>query len=464
MSTRAYGSVGSYDASRENATPGSAPVFTVSQFLDTLNQDLAYAFSGIVIEGEVASYKVSQGKWVFFDLKDDESSVNCFIPIWQLSLPLEDGMKVRLKALPKVTKWGKFSLTVQKIAPLGEGSIKKAYELLKQKLTKEGLFDPARKRPLPDRLEKIGVISSTGAAGFADFCKILNARWGGLEIQVCHTQVQGLVAPDQIIRALKYLNEKSEVDVIAIIRGGGSADDLSCFNDEALVRAIAASKIPVATGIGHEVDESLADLAADLRASTPSNCAELLTLDRFAELRRIDLQIRTLRSKLTDAISDAESIVFTRTDGIYQTIFGHLTARVSELTDKIANLRHYLNQSLASASTTELDVKIANLSHYLNQHLSASALDLETKTTNLSRHLSQLLSAALVNVGSTLKILESMNPDLVLRRGYAIISGEIEPGKILEITTFEKSISAQVKSITPRKTQNTKSNHRAKIN
>ena len=338
-------------------------------------------------------------------------------------------MKVRLKALPKVTNWGKFSLTVQKIAPIGEGSIKKAYELLKQKLTKEGLFDPAHKRPLPDHLQKIGVISSTGAAGFADFCKILNARWGGLEVQVCHTQVQGLAAADQIIRALKYLNEKSEVDIIAIVRGGGSADDLSCFNDEALVRAIAASKIPVITGIGHEVDESLADLAADLRASTPSNCAELLTLDRRAELHRIDLQLRTLRSKLTDAISETESTLFARTDDIYRTISAHLATRASDLETKIANLRHHLKQSLAVASTA----------------------DLETKIANLSRHLSQHLSAAFAKVESTLKILESMNPDLVLRRGYAIISGEVKIGETLKITTFDQSISAQVKSISPRK-------------
>lgn len=414
--------------STESALPGTDPIFTVSQFLDTLNQDLAYAFSGVVVEGEIASYKVSQGKWVFFDLKDDESSVNCFISVWQLTLPLEDGMKVRLKALPKVTQWGKFSLTVQKIAPIGEGSIKKAYELLKRKLTKEGLFDPARKRPLPDHLQKIGLISSTGAAGYADFCKILNARWGGLEVQVCHTQVQGLAAPDQIIRALKYLNEKSEVDVIAIVRGGGSADDLSCFNDEALVRAIAASKIPVITGIGHEVDESLADLAADLRASTPSNCAELLTHDRFAELHRIDLQLRTIRSKIDDAISETESTVFARTDDIYRIISGHLATRAAELNNKIANLRHRLQQSLSAASTA----------------------DLEAKMTNLSRHLDQRLSAAFAKVESTMKILESMNPDLVLRRGYAIISGRVKVGETLKITTFEQSISAQVKSINSR--------------
>ena len=254
--------------------------FTPTEFLAVVNQTLEYAYSSATITGEVASFKVNQGKWVFFDIKDEESSVSCFMTLYQLRMPLEDGMKVVVRGMPKVTKWGKFSFTVTAVRPVGEGSLKKAYELLKKKLTDEGLFDPVKKRSLPEDLAKIGVISSTAAAGYADFIKILNARWGGLKIQVAHTQVQGLDAPDQIIRALKYFNEHGDVQVIAILRGGGSADDLSCFNDEMLVREIAVSKIPVITGIGHEVDESLADLAADVRASTPSNVAEILTPDR----------------------------------------------------------------------------------------------------------------------------------------------------------------------------------------
>lgn len=283
------------------------PKFSVSQFIEVVNQTLEYSYQATLIEGEVSGFKVNQGKWVFFDLKDEEGSISCFMPVWQLRVPIEDGMKIVVKGLPKVTAWGKFSVTVGQISPVGEGSIKKSFEKLKQKLEKEGLFRPEKKRPLPEDLTKIGVISSTGAAGYADFCKIINARWGGLEIQVCHTQVQGMVAPDQIIRALKYLNEKDEVQVIAIIRGGGSADDLACFNDEMLVREIAASKIPVITGIGHEVDESLSDLAADVRASTPSNCAEMLVKDRKFE--QIEGQVLNIRREIMNRISEAENKV-----------------------------------------------------------------------------------------------------------------------------------------------------------
>ena len=155
---------------------------SVSEFVEVVNQTLEYAYSSVIIEGEVSGFKVNQGKWVFFDLKDEESSISCFMPLFQLRMELEDGMKVIVRGVPKLTKWGKFSLTVRQIMPVGEGSIKKNFELLKKKLAAEGLFDEARKRPIPKELNKIGVISSTQAAGYADFCKIINERWGGLEI------------------------------------------------------------------------------------------------------------------------------------------------------------------------------------------------------------------------------------------------------------------------------------------
>lgn len=273
---------------------------TPTDFIAVVNQTLEYAYSPVMITGEVASFKVNQGKWVFFDIKDEESSVSCFMSVWSLRQPLEDGMKVVVRGVPKLTKWGKFSLTVSAVQPVGEGSLKKAYEMLKKKLEGEGLFDKAKKRPIPEDLTRLGVISSTQAAGYADFIKIINARWGGMKVQVAHTQVQGIDAPDQMIRALNYFNERGEVQMIAILRGGGSSDDLACFNDEKLVRAVAASKIPVICGVGHEVDESLCDLACDVRASTPSNAAEMLTRDRKTE--KVEEKIRMISQKINSEV------------------------------------------------------------------------------------------------------------------------------------------------------------------
>lgn len=278
-------------------------LLSVSEFIELTNQTLENAFPSVGIEGEVSSFKVNQGKYVFFDLKDEEGSIGCFMTVWQLRTPIEDGMKVIVSGVPKLTKWGKFSLTVRAVRPSGEGSIRRSFEILKSKLEKEGLFAEERKRPLPVIPRRIAVISSTQAAGYADFMKILNDRWGGLDVLVAHVQVQGESAPDQIIRALEYFNSQSELpDLVAIVRGGGSADDLSVFNDEKLVRAIATSRIPTVVGVGHEVDTSLADLVADVRAATPSNAAQIIVPDKNEILRRVKTQIESLLPKVSRAI------------------------------------------------------------------------------------------------------------------------------------------------------------------
>ena len=277
---------------------------SVSDFITLTNQTLEYAYPSIEIEGEVASFKVNQGKYVFFDLKDAGGSVGCFMMVFQLRMPIEDGMKVIVTASPKLTQWGKFSLTVRAIRPSGEGSLKKSFELLKQKLEREGLFSPERKRALPAEPHHVAVISSTEAAGYADFIKIINDRWGGMKIEVAHVQVQGVGASDQIIRALNYFNSQEEIpEIIVIIRGGGSADDLSTFNDELLVREIATSRVPTLVGVGHEVDQTLADMAADVRAATPSNAAQLLVPDRRERVKLLRHKITMLLPRTQQAIA-----------------------------------------------------------------------------------------------------------------------------------------------------------------
>ena len=356
------------------------PKFTVTEFLNVVNQTLDYAYPSAIVEGEVAEFKTSHGKWAFFNLKDETSSIPCFIPVFQLKVPLEDGMKIIIRGYPKITPWGKFSFTVKNIMPVGEGSIKKAFEMLKQKLEKEGLFDGERKRPLPENLVNIGVISSTGAAGYADFCKIINARWGGLKIQTANTQVQGMDAPAQIIRAMRYFNEKSEVQLIVIIRGGGSKDDLSCFNDEDLAREIAASKIPVMTGIGHEVDESLADLAADLRGSTPSNVAELITPDKHAISAKVAQNIKGARSQICQAIIN----VYNSLSKPRETIISRIDGEIQKVKDRIRQV-------------------------------------------------------------------DRLNPELVLKQGYSLISGKLAPGETVKITTYTHLAKAEIKEIEERK-------------
>lgn len=356
-------------------------IYSVSDFIATSNDIFEKSFPSVLIEGEISSFKVNQNKFVFFDLKDEESVLGCFMTVWQLRFPLEDGMKVIAQVKPKLTNWGKFSLTVEKITPKGEGSLKKSLEILKEKLTREGLFDESRKRRIPQDLQKVAVISSTQAAGYADFIKIINERWGGLKIIVAHTQVQGMAASDQIIRAIDFLNSQSELpDVIAIIRGGGSADDLAVFNDEKLVRAVANSRVPIITGIGHEIDQSLCDLAADFAASTPSNVAQILTPNKFDEMR-------FLRSKIL------------RTNDL--------------LLSKIAELKK---------ANREKNQEIRNR---ILQNILDQKREIQAKK----------------------RILESYNPQNILTKGYALISGEIATGKEITIKTIDKTITAEVKNV-----------------
>ncbi len=414
--------------SENDAREPDANSFTPTEFIGVVNQTLEYAYSSVLVTGEVASFKVNQGKWVFFDIKDEESSVGCFMTLWSLRIPLEDGMKVTVRAVPKLTKWGKFSLTVNAVKPAGEGSLKKALEMLKKKLNAEGLFDPAKKRPLPRDITRLGVISSTQAAGYADFVKILNARWGGMKIQVAHTQVQGLDAPDQIIRALKYFNEQSEVETIAILRGGGSADDLSAFNDEELVRAIAASKIPVITGIGHEVDESLADLAADVRASTPSNAAEMLTRDKREEMVRLG---RTMRR--------TEQIIYQEMERARTAAHENLVRSRRKIDEEI---------ELAEKRNVESLRRMANLVKvkYLEPMMRLNREKLEKVRERMWNEFERIHST----LEHKIKLLEALNPEKVLKQGYAILSGKISPGNVVKITTYKQEIEAEIKKITER--------------
>jgi exodeoxyribonuclease VII large subunit len=357
---------------------GTSPKLSVSDFVALTNQTLDYAYPHVEVEGEVSSFKINQGKFVFFDIKDAGASVGCFMMLFQLRVPIEDGMKVIITAQPKLTQWGKFSLTVRAIRPSGEGSLKKSFELLKAKLDGEGLFALDRKRLLPTIPQHIAVISSTQAAGYADFVKILNDRFGGVKIDVAHVQVQGADAPDQIIRALKYFNEQEVLpEIIVIIRGGGSADDLSAFNDELLVREIAASRVPTLVGVGHEIDESLADLAADVSASTPSNAAQIIVPDRQEMIRSVRYRVQSLLPRIIQIIDEQKTQV---------------QARLARALDSY-----------------EYQIDRAHERFYRLSH-----------------------------------VLTQLDPNVVLRRGYALVRGEPKVGSSIEIETHSAIIGAKV--------------------
>jgi len=284
--------------------------FSVSEFISLTNQTLEYAYPYLVIVGEIANFRISKNRWVYFDLKDDQSILRCFGSVQALPGPLEDGMLVRVSGTPRLHSLYGFSFNFQQISPKGEGAIKKSANLLESKLQKEGLFNLERKRQLPFPPQKIGLITSSESAAYSDFIKIINARWGGLEISLIDVQVQGESAIGQLTEAIDAFNQRAiPPEVLVIIRGGGSLEDLQAFSSEQVTRAVATSRIPTLVAIGHERDISLSEKVADLSASTPSNAAELLVPDKRQVLANLKLTNKQLRGVIDRRIREESEIL-----------------------------------------------------------------------------------------------------------------------------------------------------------
>ncbi len=329
------------------------PLLSPAEFIALVNATLEYAYPRVVIEGELSNFRVSKNRWVYFDLKDDEASVRFFGTVYNLPGPLEDGMLLKVSGTPRLHPLYGFSVTIQSIALSGEGTIKKAFALLQAKLEKEGLFDGMRKRSLPYPPTRIGLITSSESAAYADFIKILNARWGGLSIELANVQVQGDAAPAQIVRAIEFFNMAGKPpEVLVVIRGGGSADDLQAFNTESVTRAVAASRIPTLVAIGHEVDLSLAELAADVRASTPSNAAELLVPDKTTVLAELSSYQAEVGRLLSQIVRMNQQELTEQTESLTSTVQNLLKERMNWLAQtsqilELINPRHILSRGYA---------------------------------------------------------------------------------------------------------------------
>lgn len=382
---------------------------TVSEFLAVVNQLLGGAEA--VVEGEVSGFSVSQGKWVFFCLKDQEQDavVECFMMAYQLAQPLENGMLARVVGRPGVhLRSGRFRISVTRVEPVGEGALARALALLKAKLEKEGIFAPERKRPLPFAPEVIGLVASRESAAYSDFLKVLRHRFGGLTVLVRHVQVEGAAAIPDIVQGLRAIAAaQPRPEVMVLTRGGGSLESLAAFNSEEVARVIFASPIPVVVGVGHERDVTLADLAADVRASTPSNAAELVAPDRAA-----------LLDELTGTIE-------------------HLTLTLErQLADEALIVRRF--------------------------HLSGSQFIkvVGERITVFSRRawtaVSQQLARAFDAVARSERLLNSFNPKAVLGRGYSIVRRRVDRtllrsvrqvavGQALSITLQDGSVEAEAK-------------------
>ncbi len=311
--------------------------FSVKQFIDVFNQTIFYSYPKLIIIGEVTQMTISHQKWLYFSLKEGDSIINLFGGVNVLDFPVEEGMMVEVVCYPRLHDRYGLKLNVLSLSLIGEGSIKKSFDLLQEKLTKEGLFETSRKRIIKYPPQKIGVITSKDSAAYSDFIKIINQRFVGLEIIIKDVLVQGDQSSKTVIEAINYLNNiRSDLDVLVIMRGGGSAQDLQAFNSESLTRSVATSRIPTLVAIGHERDVSLAELAADLRASTPSNAAELLVPQKQEILDQLQLARQNLDQRL--------SYIFERETNYFNYIKSTLSSQLSNIFNQENNqLKFYKN-------------------------------------------------------------------------------------------------------------------------
>jgi len=334
------------------------------------------------LEGEISNWRQAPSGHVYFTLKDPAASIRCVL--WRSAaqrlgyLPAGDGEAVLAHGRVKVYEpQGQYQFYVDDLEPVGVGALHAQFERLKARLAQEGLFDEARKRPLPPFPRRVGVVTSPIGAALRDVLNVLRRRYPLAEVILSPTQVQGEDAPPQIVSALQALSEVEGVDVIILARGGGSLEDLWAFNDERVARAVAASPIPVVCGVGHETDFTIADFAADLRAPTPSAAAELVTPDR----RELARHVSGLNTRLA---ADIRRIV---------------AQRQQILADKVHDLQRLSPQSWVDRWRQRVD-------------------DL-SRTTEMSMTHRLVLRRERLS-GLALQ-LSALNPEATLDRGYAIV-------------------------------------------
>ncbi len=322
-------------------------IFTVSELTQSIKFVLESAFDNISVEGEISNFKSHiSGHW-YFNLKDENAVINC--TMWRglnnyVFFTPQDGMKVVVTG--RITVYpprGNYQIDVRSMKPAGEGELQAAFERLKQKLKAEGLFDEQRKRKIPFFPNKIGIVTAIDGAAIRDIISVAKRRFPLVELVIAPTKVQGIGAAEDIVDSLNKLNKINDIDVIIVARGGGSIEDLWAFNEESVARAIYNSKIPVITGIGHEIDFTIADFVSDLRAPTPSVAMEVATPDQEEIKNAISYAVVHMENSVEQMIDDYRQRIG---DVLDSYMFRYPFEKVRNFYQKIDNLFYRISQQI----------------------------------------------------------------------------------------------------------------------
>ena len=441
-------------------------VCTVSELAMRIKASLEEQFPAVWVEGEISNLRTPSSGHAYFTLKDDGAQLRCVLFRGRgrrVAFQPEDGMQVlAFGGLDVYVARGEYQLVVELLEPKGVGALQLAFEQLKRRLEAEGLFDAARKRPLPSFPRTIGIVTSPTGAAVRDMLHVIGRRFADLRILITPVRVQGEEAPGEIVRALRDLQEIAELDVVIVGRGGGSIEDLWAFNDERVARAIAACRVPVISAVGHETDFTIADFVADLRAPTPSAAAELVVQEKLQVARALVDLYENLKQGMAGRLdrerARIESLAKRRVLTDAARALRDLHRRLDDLTARLTlgvrgsqrQVAHRLSLARNALRSLNPVARIANGTALLSQ-LRGRLASAAVHSVKASRH---RFDAA---VGQ----LDSLSPLAVLGRGYSLTrllpSGAIvrsaaqtRPGDAVEILLHRGALDARVERLKER--------------
>lgn len=409
----------------EEAIP-TRKIWPVGQLVSQVREVVEQEFVDVWVEGEISNYRSAPSGHLYFTLKDADAQLPVVLFRSQarlLRFRPEDGLHVLARGRVSIYEQrGQMQLVAETMEPVGAGSLQLAFEQLKEKLKSEGLFEQARKRPLPPFPRTVGIVTSPTGAVIRDFLNIVARRHSGLNVLLCPVSVQGEFSAGEVEAALKCLNGAGMVDVIVIARGGGSLEDLAPFNSERVARAIVASRLPVVSAIGHETDFTIADFAADLRAPTPSAAAELITAaqhDVGEHLARLNHRLeRAARFQFLQARQRLSRVPASRTESRMTTMLHRLEQRLDDLGFRMENA---VRQQIRGKQRYLGDLAGAVLRHDPRQQLAHARGHFEAYRTRLDRTLERTMEASRAQLRALEARLNSLSPLAVLHRGYALV-------------------------------------------
>ena len=438
-------------------------ILTVSQLTNLIKGVLEENFERVWVEGELSNLAAPGSGHLYFTLKDAGAQLKCVLfraAAGSLKFKLKDGMKLVVRGRVSVfAQRGDYQIIVEYLEPQGIGALQLAFLQLKERLAKEGLFAESRKKPIPRLPRRIGIVTSPTGAAIHDILTVLDRRFANLEVLIAPVKVQGEGAAAEIAAAIRDVNRYRDVDVLIVGRGGGSLEDLWAFNEETVARAIADSKIPIISAVGHEVDITIADLAADLRAPTPSAAAELVVTSKSDLSTTVD----SLTQRLNRSVA-----------GLFSGYRGRLRAAQSALRDPamligaLGQRIDYCQERIETAIQTILERRSDRLNAVSNQlRLQNPRLMVEygreqlqgliaRRDRSIQRHLDAMHESA-ARLSSSL---DALSPLAVLSRGYAIVnrvadrsvvknSVMLTVGERLDLRFFKGGARCKVESLDP---------------